>query len=353
MGEKLPRGIRKRGKSYKVEVMRNGQRRGGSASTLAEAIQLRDQITAELTGARPTEPIRVLDTWTLAKAHAEALETVWKNTKAEKTALKNANAALAYFGRGCLVEDINQPVIMDYIRHLVDQGNANATINRKLSALRVMLRVAWENGGLPQGIPPFPKRRKEPKGRLKWYTYEEEQSILITLDRWGKHDMRDLVILLIDTGFRLAEGLGLTSQNVSLKANQITLFEGTTKTDEPRSVPMTKRVREVVVRRMSKAGVNGLLFDMTYSQVRSTWDRVRAHLGKEDDPEWIIHNLRRTCLSRLVQAGVDLYRVMKWAGHRNFTTTQRYAYLSPKELHAVVHVLEPTDEDRPGLRAIK
>ena len=39
------------------------------------------------------------------------------------------------------------------------------------------------------------------------------------------------------------------------------------------------------------------------------------------------HLFRHTFASRAVQAGVSLYKVSQWLGHRNMTTTQRYAHL--------------------------
>jgi len=44
-------------------------------------------------------------------------------------------------------------------------------------------------------------------------------------------------------------------------------------------------------------------------------------------------------ISNLVQVGVDLYIVKELAGHKDITTTQRYAHLNPERLKQEVSTL--------------
>jgi len=49
------------------------------------------------------------------------------------------------------------------------------------------------------------------------------------------------------------------------------------------------------------------------------------------------HTLRHTAASRRVMAGVDLYTVKKILGHRDTSTTERYAHLAPGFLQEAVN----------------
>jgi site-specific recombinase XerD len=57
-------------------------------------------------------------------------------------------------------------------------------------------------------------------------------------------------------------------------------------------------------------------------------------------PDYRFHDLRHDFCSKLVQAGVDIYTVKELAGHKDVTTTQRYAHLNPERLKQGVSVLD-------------
>jgi integrase len=52
------------------------------------------------------------------------------------------------------------------------------------------------------------------------------------------------------------------------------------------------------------------------------------------------HDLRHTCASWLVQAGVPLYDVRAWLGHSSIKVTERYAHLAPDQHDRALAALE-------------
>jgi site-specific recombinase XerD len=64
------------------------------------------------------------------------------------------------------------------------------------------------------------------------------------------------------------------------------------------------------------------------------------------------HTLRHTYASRLVQAGVDLYRVQRLLGHSTPVMTARYSKLADDDLRDAVHVMERANETKRGVNVI-
>jgi len=56
------------------------------------------------------------------------------------------------------------------------------------------------------------------------------------------------------------------------------------------------------------------------------------------------HDLRHTAATRMVQNGVDLYKVQLILGHKGPQMTQRYAHHYPESLRSAVDTLEKVSQ---------
>lgn len=236
-----------------------------------------------------------------------------------------------YFGSKTDINNITTDSIDIFIASLKSKGNANSTINRKLATLSKTLKYADECIKLNHA--PKIHRQKEPLGRIRYVTPEEEGVIMQTLDQWSLTDLKDSITVLLDTGLRRSELGRLTKQDVS--QGMLSVWQA--KNSTPRSIPMTSRVKEIIARRMALAK-QPKLFPVKAETLSNHWDRVRYHLGYDDV---VLHSFRHTTASRLVQRGISLATVQQWMGHKTIQMTLRYAHLSPKNLSDAVAVLEP------------
>ena len=69
---------------------------------------------------------------------------------------------------------------------------------------------------------------------------------------------------------------------------------------------------------------------MTRYDFKGPWQRIRKAAGLPEDSRF--HGLRHHFASILVSNGVDLAVVSKMLTHKDLTSTQRYAHLSPGAL---------------------
>ncbi|WP_142850666.1 tyrosine-type recombinase/integrase [Telmatospirillum sp. J64-1] len=343
--------VRQRGKSWQVDITLKGERyrltfpsekearawemKASAASLAGEPIPPANGTTGTATSSRPTS-------WSLGAACDRAFHEFWRGSEHGKKVRWSLNEIRQYFGDDTPLERIGTEEISAFTSYCEAQGNSNGTINRKLAALSKVLRHAYDCRALSH----LPKmnRRKEAKGRFRWLTEKEEQAILATLRQWEKHDHAEVITVLIDTGMRNSELWRLEGRDINLKEGAIHIWQ--TKTDKPRTVYMTRRVRKIIERRMTEAASPTVrLFPYDNPWLRYTWDRVRGHLGLMHDPNFVPYICRHTCASRMVQRGVSLQVVKEWLGHATIEMTMRYAFLAPTQLKGALNALDRTQEE--------
>lgn len=332
-------GVRPRGKNWQADLTYKGHRyRASFTSQEAAEVWEADARTTLAKGRPLSLPVNTPDIrtekWTLATAIDRTNERFWKGTPGGKTAMHNAKSLFDFFGHRHPLSSIDAEAIDDFIAHLESIGNSNGTINRKLAVLSKTMNFAISRGGLATK-PPI-ERKKEPRGRIRYLSDQEEDEMLRLLELWGRSDHRDAFIVLIDTGIRMGELFRIEARDVDLNFNTISLWK--TKADVPRTVVMTKRVRELLERRVKSFPTK--LFPYDHPWFRHTWDRIRSHMGLTDDKQFVPHALRHTTASRLVQRGVAIAVVKEWMGHKTISITLRYAHLSPRNFEEAVRALE-------------
>jgi len=219
---------------------------------------------------------------------------------------------------------------------VLDRGRTPATVNRKLAALSVLVREAvelkWLSEGFKVGL------MREPKGRVRFFSNGEEAAMLEWTDRWGYHDLRDYIIVSIDTGLRQGEILKVLKRDV--KDRVVWTYD--TKNGDNRDVPLTERAKQVLDRRAERILLlNDPLFDIRADTLRSHWKVMQHHLGMLGDKDYLPHALRHTFVTRLIELGVDIRTVQELAGHNLVQTTQRYAHTSPERKFRAIERLEP------------
>lgn len=322
--------IKAQGSRFLVDCRLGPSRRRILCESRQEAETLEQQLLSEAQTA-----LSSAQGWTLGEAFERVTTTVWNGTSGGKDATFNAAQAVAFFGPSTLLSEIGTDWIDLFVASLKRKHNANGTINRKLAALSKLFSYAIQRGKVASK-PHFP-RLKEAEGRIRFLTEAEEHAMYPVLIQWGKQDHVDAIQVLIDTGMRPSELWRLEGRDCNFQNRVLTLW--ITKNGKARSVPMTARVYGILHTRSSRL-VRGPLFPFDNNWLSHTWDRMKQHLGLQDDTQFIPYVLRHTCASRLVQRGVSFRVVQEWMGHKTPTVTMRYSHLSPANLTEAVNMLE-------------
>lgn len=203
--------------------------------------------------------------------------------------------------------------------------SSNSNANRSIAVVRSLFRLAVEWGLLQKSPAAGIKRFKEPGGRRRFLTREEQAKVL----RACKEPFRSVVLVALRTGMRRAELLGLRVRDVDFLRSHLSLYK--TKTDSARHIPMLPEVRETLLALSKNLPDDAFLFRSKWGRVytpggvKTAWERIRHQVGLRDVH---FHDLRHTFASDCLAAGVPLVVLRDWMGHSSVKTTELYAHLA-------------------------
>lgn len=341
--------VRPRSGGWQADLTHGGERYRAQFPTEQAALSWEADTKAALIAGRPLPkaPTGVNGEVTMAALLKMTTNEYWKGQKNEERATFNAQCAVDFFGAHTSVREISSARVSEYKAFLSEQPRGPATINRYLAALSKMMTHALRIEAIDKK--PFIHRSKEGGGRERYLLEHEAEALIKLLRHWGKDVEATYVTFLLDTGARMGEGLQLRVRDVA--DDRATLGAVSSKNGEWRVVPLTRRLREQLPPLKVGRENGDKLFDINRATFQGIYRRAVDHLNLGDDV--VIHTLRHTCASWLVQRGVDIRRVQKWMGHKSITVTLKYAKLAPTDLFDSVSVLDdPPPQQRPKLRAV-
>ena len=186
---------------------------------------------------------------------------------------------------------------------------AAATVNRRLAMLKAVCRHAYKQGRIAENL----------SGRITVLPGEKMREVYLTRDQVNSlasasptSDCRSAILIAAYTGLRASELLALSA----LPSGSDTLTVAMSKSGRPRIVPVPGP---------ALASVLELPLSVSYWELRKQF-RIACKKAKLKGVRF--HDLRHTCASWLINAGVDLYTVGKILGHSSTQTTARYAHLA-------------------------
>ena len=235
--------------------------------------------------------------------------------------LQNALAARPYIigilGDGP-ADEITRDDVIRFWRERKKTARVN-TVVRDMGVLRRAFSLAIERGRLDvmPGFPPLGEDRKAI--RTGFVTSDQVRAICQELDA----DTADLVAFLFASAWRKSEATSLLWQDVQPDAIRI----HATKEGHSRILPVAGEIAPIIRRRAERTrpGVP-FVFSRDGAQIgnfRKRWVSAVKRAGLLQHV--YVHDLRRSALKRMVEAGVPAVQARQFSGHRTNATFERYA----------------------------
>lgn len=216
----------------------------------------------------------------------------------------------------------------------VDKLMTPQRVNRYVEWLRHVVNVAVREGKLPSNPVLKLKMYKEPKGKTRFLSMEEETLLLNKLGRvhgpWAR--------LAILTGLRQAEQFRLQWKDIDLERGILTL--PTTKAGGVQYVHLNEEAK-AILRGFDSWQRSKWVFPSENPaislDIRNFYGRIWVPAVNEAGIEYATwHDLRHTFASRLAMTGHNEGTIAALLRHSTTALVKRYAHLSPSHLKAAL-----------------
>lgn len=206
--------------------------------------------------------------------------------------------------------------------------------NRVLSLLKRALNLSILWGKLEKNPVRGVKMHQENNLRHRFLAGEELRRFMAALDREPNRTAAMLFKFLLATGVRRNEGLTARWQDVELEEGRWRL--PMTKNGHSRFVVLNSTAMQVL-RHQRSVTVGEFVFPAAGGKPGHLSDPSKAFKrvcksANLNDSGLVIHSLRHSYASQLAQANFSLQVVQSLLGHRQISTTARYAHLSAQQL---------------------
>ncbi|NQU05048.1 MAG: site-specific integrase [Calditrichaeota bacterium] len=204
----------------------------------------------------------------------------------------------------------------------------------------MILKNAVKYGYIDENPAKKIEKIKTPEKPPDFYTPVELAAIFDNAD----YRLRNVYIVFAFTGMRKEELSNLEWSDIDMDNREIRVQvkkHWQPKNGHSRTIPMSDQVYEIISNRKEHGESDRWVFsrsDGSKYPVNYLWRKLQTIL-KRLSIQGNVHKFRHTFASMLVQQGVDLYRVIALMGHRDVSTTQRYANLRKSALHDAIQCL--------------
>ena len=242
------------------------------------------------------------------------------------------------------VETVKQ--FIDYLRSAHDLHKnmkapgklSDSTIHLKVNILKSVLREAVRQGLLDENPFDLLPHSYRVKAQYKERTaLTQEELIKLSETPCNTPELKEAFLLSCITGLRKSDILSLSINDIEKHDDTYYIYKKMKKTQRWLRLPLPEEAHHILSKLHAKND------DTPYFFAHLSPHHLGEHLEVwlEDscipDKHITFHSGRHTCATLLLTQGTDLYTIMRYLGHQNINTTQRYAHITDQQLCIATH----------------
>jgi integrase len=230
--------------------------------------------------------------------------------------------------------DVTAHRIAKYIEERLAEDYSNASVNRELAALKRSFHLAVEQERI-SSAPPI-KLLKEAAPRQGFVKAGDFELIL----RHLPEHLKDFCRFAYITGTRRGEISKLTWADVDRDVGKVVFRREHSKNGQPRTIRLVGDLYDIIERRWVARALGQRIIPFVFHRkgeqvqtFRKAWTRACTRAGF---PMLLVHDLRRSAVRNLVDAGVDQTVAMRISGHQTASVFARYRIVSDDDIAAAL-----------------
>ena len=249
------------------------------------------------------------------------------------------------------IEDCNYSIIRSWIVELVDNGNSNRTVNRKISSLKSFFKFLIKTDSIKSSPLEEHMPLKQEKKIQVPFSKEEITSLLDSdyfPDTYKGLLQKTIISFFYFTGVRRIELIELKESNLDLKSETVKVLG---KRNKERLIPLLPKISILVQEYISER--NSIISNINYDLVflskngdklsekfvyRTVSNYFRLVSSKSKKAP---HILRHSFATHLINEGADINSVKELLGHASLSATQIYSHTSMKKIKEVFQKSHP------------
>lgn len=259
------------------------------------------------------------------------------------------NALTEFFGK-TLVNKIDEKQIENFIVNRSTQNSKNTgkpitreTINLELVVLKMLFKRLLTSKVIRENPAALIKKLPGNDRTFHVISANEEKIYLMACPP----SLKDVAILMIETGMRCNEVYQLRRENIFLSQNFLKVVEGKTKSSI-RQVHLSEKAKKVLQDRLDKF-TGAFLFpqnDIDENKATRTLHEKHLEVTTKLSFKFRLYDCRHTFATRAVENGVDLLTLASILGHSSLAMVMRYAHPSENQKAEAIKRMEKSKANR-------
>ena len=264
------------------------------------------------------------------------------------SARRNGNVGLVSWSA------VGQGVILDYILHLKSRSYAEATVARKVAAVKSFFAFLQAEGKLKTNPAETLASPKVGKSLPKPLTVQEIDELLEQpLRRNSTEARRDraMLELMYATGLRVTELVSLDVNDVQVEGDR-TYVRLVGKGNRERQVPLLEQPAQEVEsytklarpRLVGERAETALFVNRRGQRLtrQGFWLILKGYASEVGIEGRVTpHTLRHSFATHMLRGGMDIHKVQELLGHANISTTQVYTQVSREHIREAYEKAHP------------